>query len=152
MKPKSETTSTKETKRKGLKPHQMEQPEKRNPGNKDSFAYRLTYALNLRKLLAIDVTEQTGIGKSTMSLYVNGKSMPSKERVIKLANCLRVDPAWLLGLTPLQAYNRYEDDDPYLDKELEKIRNVYNSLNKEGRKYLLDTVNLLFESHLYTGK
>lgn len=130
-------------------PHVVQEPEKRNPNNQDSFAYRLIYALKLRKLLAIDICQQTEIGKSTMSLYVNGKSMPSKERLVKISEALRVDPAWLLGLAPLQAYNRYEDNDPYLDEELEKLKNIYNSLNKEGKKFLTDTATLLFESKHY---
>ena len=116
---------------KNSKPHDIENPDLRNPNNQNSLAYRLNFALRLRKLRAIDITEKIGLGTSTMSLYMNGKSMPSKERVIKLAKNLRVDPAWLLGLTPLEAYNRYDDTDPYLDRDLEQIKNIFNNLNKE---------------------
>ena len=130
-------------------PHAIENRGTRNPGNQESFAFRLNYALQLRKLLAIDITNQTGIGKSTMSLYMNGKSIPSRERLIILAKALRVNAAWLFGLTPLEAYNRYDVTDPYLDKDLEQIRNIFNNLNKEGRKYLLNTATLLFESKMY---
>ena len=131
------------------KPHIVKNRQLRNPGNQESLAFRLAYALKLRKVLSIDITRQIDISKSTMSLYLHGKSMPSKERVIKLANCLRVDPAWLLGLTPLEAYNRFDENDPYLDEELEKLKNIFRHLNKQGREHLVNTAVLLFESDRY---
>ncbi len=133
-------------------PHTIEKPETRNPNNEESFAFRLQYALKTRKLLAVDLTGPTGIGKSTLSLYINGKSMPSRERILIIADILKVDPAWLLGFTPLTAISRYENDDPYLDEDLEKIKDVWLGLNKEGKKFLKDTATLLFESKKYNRK
>ncbi len=128
------------------KTHIILNPETRNPNQENSFAFRLTYALKTRKLLAVDLTDPTGFGKSTISLYVNGKSMPNRERIIILANALRVDPAWLAGYTPLTAINRYCDDDPYLDEELEKIKDIWLGLNAEGKNHLIKTAMLLFDS------
>ncbi len=64
------------------KTHLILNPETRNPNQENSFAYRLQYALKTRKLLAVDLTDPTGIGKSTISLYVNGKSIPSREEML----------------------------------------------------------------------
>ena len=130
-------------------PHYVKNPEYRNPNNVNSVAYRLAYGLKLRKLLSTDICQMTGLSKSTMSLYLHGKSMPGKERLIIIADALRVDSAWLYGLTPLQAYNRYGDNDPYLDPDFEKIKNIYNSISKEGRTHLINTALLLFESDQY---
>ncbi len=132
------------------KTHLILNPETRNPNQENSFAYRLQYALKTRKLLAVDLTDPIGIGKSTISLYVNGKSIPSRERVIVLANALRVDPAWLMGFTPLTAINRYCDEGTYLDEKLEKIKDIWLGLNAEGKKHLINTAELLFESQYFT--
>lgn len=127
--------------------HGIEHPENRNKSKQDSLAFRLNYGLRLRKLLAIDVSNLTGFSKSTISLYMNGKSEPGKERLLKLAAALRVDPAWLYGLTPLEAYR----PNPYLDSDLTRIQNIYNSLNEEGRKHLINTANILFENSTFVS-
>ena len=130
------------------KTHIIPHAEKRNPSNNDSFAYRLIFALKLRRMLAIDICQKAKIGKSTISLYVNGKSMPSKERLVRISESLRVDPAWLLGLTPMQAINRFNDNDPY-EEDLNIIKNIFNCPNKQGKNHLVNTAQLLFESKIH---
>ena len=127
-------------------PHTLENPSLRNKDNQNSFAYRLHYACKLRQVLAIDIAKQTGISKSTISLYANGKSEPGKERLLKLAAALRVDPAWLYGLSPIEAYRPYDETTPDLNSDLARIQHIYNSLHKDARKYLLNTANILFEN------
>lgn len=78
---------------------------------------------------------------------MNGKSEPGKERLLKLAAALRVDPAWLYGLTALEAYR----PNPYLDSDLARIQNIYNSLNESGRKHLINTANILFENSTFVS-
>ncbi len=130
--------------------HEIRNPESRNPGNEKSLAFRLYYALKSRNLLAIDICRMAKIGKSTLSLYLHGKSSPSLERVIVLAQALRVKPEWLQGLTPLTAINSYNVDDPCIDEELEKIKDIWLGLNEEGKKHLINTAELLFESQYFT--
>ncbi len=99
-------------------------PVTQNPNKINSFAYRFLYALKKRKLLTADIAGLTGVGQNSLSLYANGKSIPSRERIIILANALRVDPAWLLGFTPLAAINRYSDEEPYLDEQLKIAKGI----------------------------
>lgn len=130
---------------KNAKPHLIENLDLRKPVNKDSFAFRLDFAMKLRQRLSIDIISETGFSKSTISLYINGKSMPSKERLLILSKCLGVDAAWLLGLTPFEAY-KIIDEKLDKDEKLIRIRNIYNCLDSEDRQWLSDTANLLFEA------
>ena len=59
--------------------------ENRDPYNKNSFAYRLNYIIKLRRFNAKEVSALTEdkekglkpISPATLSLYINGKSVPS---------------------------------------------------------------------------
>ncbi len=125
------------------KPHTIKNPETRRPTNKNSFAYRLSYALKARKLLAKDICQATKIGKSTMSLYVNGKSVPSRERIIILSDALNVNLDWLLGKSELNSFTKYNDKP---DDQLKQIMNIWQGLNRHGRERILDYSNIIFIS------
>ena len=67
-----------------------------------SFSERLNEAMKNRKLKQIDIiraAEEKGlkIGKSHISQYVNGKSVPRENILSFLAECLDVDKLWLSG-------------------------------------------------------
>lgn len=58
---------------------------------------RLTYAMEVRGLRAVDIVERTGIPKGTISYYMTGKTEPKADRLYILAKVLNVNEAWLLG-------------------------------------------------------
>lgn len=58
---------------------------------------RLSEAMELRGLRAVDLVEATGIPKVTMSYYLSGKTVPRSDKLYKLAQALNVSEAWLLG-------------------------------------------------------
>ncbi len=124
--------------------HTIKNPETRNPSNENSLAFRLAYALKARNLLAKDICLKTGIRKSTMSLYVNGKSVPSRERSIILSNVLRVDLDWLYGKSPLNAFTKYNDFNP--DEDLDQLKDIWAGLNKNGRQQILAYAHILLPS------
>ena len=68
----------------------------------ESFSQRLAAAMALRKLKQIDfvhAAEHSGIklGKSHMSQYVGGKTVPRADIARFLAEVLQVDERWLMG-------------------------------------------------------
>ena len=68
----------------------------------DSFATRLTIAMNARHLKQVDIVrtaQRAGVklGKSHISQYVSGKTVPRTEILHFLATTLDVDDQWLLG-------------------------------------------------------
>lgn len=65
--------------------------------NKKKLQDRLQEAMDARGFRAVDLVEQTGIPKGTLSYYLAGKTEPKSDRVYLLAQTLNVSEAWLLG-------------------------------------------------------
>ena len=58
---------------------------------------RLQEALQMRQMRPIELSEKTGIPKSMVSYYLNGKTKPKADRIYKISQALGVSEAWLLG-------------------------------------------------------
>ena len=69
---------------------------------KEQFASRLQATLqekNIKQIELVRLAEEKGfkLGKSHISQYVSGKTLPRKEILAFLADTLGVDAAWLAG-------------------------------------------------------
>ena len=64
----------------------------------DTFANRLNTAMRIRNMKATELSEKTGISKSSLSEYINGKYEAKQDGVYLLAKALDVSEAWLMGL------------------------------------------------------
>ena len=64
---------------------------------KAAFADRLGEGLAIRGMTQAELCRKTGIGKSALSQYINGKIIPRKERIAFIARVLDVSEAWLMG-------------------------------------------------------
>ena len=64
---------------------------------KDSFRNRLSKALSYNNMLAIDLANKTGISKSLISGYMNGKYEAKQDNLTLIADALNVNEAWLMG-------------------------------------------------------
>lgn len=58
---------------------------------------RLREAIEAAGMRPIDLSEKTGIPKSMLSYYLNGKTKPKADRLHIIAQALDVSEAWLLG-------------------------------------------------------
>lgn len=65
---------------------------------KEDFKYRLEKALAYANMKPIDLAHRTGISEATISQYRSGYSKPKDKRLVMIANCLNVNPSWLMGL------------------------------------------------------
>lgn len=63
----------------------------------DTFANRLNDAMRIRNMKATELSEKTGIAKSSLSEYINGKYEAKQDGVYLLAKALEVSEAWLMG-------------------------------------------------------
>lgn len=63
----------------------------------EKISDRLNYALHLRNMKPIELSEKTGIDKGSISSYLSGRYLPKSKRIYKMAKALSVDPVWLLG-------------------------------------------------------
>ena len=64
----------------------------------DSFSNRLNEAIRIRNIKPIELSEKTGIDKSKISSYMNGRYKAKQKGVYLLAKALNVSEAWLMGL------------------------------------------------------
>jgi transcriptional regulator with XRE-family HTH domain len=58
---------------------------------------RLTEALKIRGMKAIDLIEKLDISRGTISYYMSGKSSPKADRLNLICSTLNVSEAWMLG-------------------------------------------------------
>ena len=75
----------------------------------ENFNIRLQKAMNMRNIKAIELSEKTGIPKSSLSDYIKGKYEAKQKGIYKLARALDVSEGWLMGL------------DVCMERELKKI-------------------------------
>jgi len=62
-----------------------------------NFANRMSYAMQLRGVKQSELSQKTGIGKSSISTYLSGEYVPKQRNVYKIATALEVNVSWLLG-------------------------------------------------------
>ena len=58
---------------------------------------RLKEALEVRRMTASELSKRSGIGKGSISKYLNGLVVPKQSAIGEMARALMVSPAWLMG-------------------------------------------------------
>ena len=104
------------------------------------FAERLRMALDSRNMKATELSELTGINKSTISQYLSKEYEPKRDRIELFAKILNVNEAWLTGYdVPMETNNQ---DDSIIEeyelspdelKEYENIKMTTSTLMFNGR-------------------
>lgn len=64
---------------------------------KETFANRLKFILNYRKLSQAELAKKLNIDRSSVTKYINGENHTTNSRLHDIALLLNVNPAWLLG-------------------------------------------------------
>lgn len=64
---------------------------------KAEFKDRLLQAMEYNDMIQADLIKKTKIGKSTISYYMNGRSVPKNDNLYIIAKALNVSEGWLLG-------------------------------------------------------
>ncbi|MCQ1452065.1 LexA family transcriptional regulator [Staphylococcus aureus] len=63
----------------------------------NSFKDRLKQIMYERKISQSELSRRTGIGRNSISDYLNGKYEAKQDKVFELAKALNVNEAWLMG-------------------------------------------------------
>ena len=85
--------------------------------------------MNIRNIKAIELSEKTGISKSSLSEYIKGKYEAKQKGIYKLAKVLNVSEGWLMGLdVPMERQLQENKDKKNTDFHDEE----YHGLNTEG--------------------
>ena len=90
----------------------------------DTFANRLKRAMQIRNIKAIELSEKTGISKSSLSEYISGKYEAKQNGIYLLAKALDISEAWLMGLdVPMQ--RNFDNNITPLDKKYNGTATVF---------------------------
>ena len=90
---------------------------------------RLTEALKIRGMKAIDLSEKLGISRGTISYYMSGKSSPKADRLNLISQALNISEAWLLGYdVPMERTTEQKKNDTLVRivAQMRKDNDFYN--------------------------
>jgi transcriptional regulator with XRE-family HTH domain len=107
--------------------------------NGENFAFRLSKAADLIGGQA-ELSRKTKISKVSISAYVTGKSEPSRDRLVAMAEAAGVSVAWLAaGIGPMQQGESVEAE-PQQKTAPEEDINIQQLLNMTAKVLLSDTI------------
>ena len=126
--------------------------ENRNPYSKDSIAYRLRHIMHKRRYTAKEVSALTEdkikglkpVHPATLSLYLNGKSVPNHAYTRRLAEVLKVDPSWLCCNLPFEYENRSKQT-----TDVDELIEIYSRLDVTWQRCILATARMILIAMQY---
>ena len=87
--------------------------------NHPEEARRIQLAMQNAGISQQELAERSGIGKASISHYVNGRYIPTNKAAYKLSLVLNVNPVWLMGFdVPMEPAAFYPDDITLHEKDL----------------------------------
>ena len=108
----------------------------------NTFADRLNFLLTTAEMRPIDLSNVTGIDKSSISRYLNGDYVPKQRRLTKIARALNVDEGWLLtGVDQkrnIESFELSRKDEREIESDLEDMMNSISSAAYEGEDDIED--------------
>lgn len=85
-------------------------------------AKRLGELMQMLNIRQTDLVEKTGIPKSAMSMYLNGKREPRQDKLSAIADAYNLNEAWLMGYdVPMER-----------NDNIHSASHLYNKLAKQG--------------------
>lgn len=94
---------------------------------------RIQFALESRGMRQSELSEKTGIAKSSISEYIAGKNDPKQKKLLKIANALDVNVEWLLGTC--ERMDRISTIIDFTDREKEMVES-YRRLDEHSKELI----------------
>ena len=95
------------------------------------FSERLKTALDKRKVKPAELSERTGISKSSISEWISGKYEAKADKIVLIAKALDVNESYLIGLNVpmennMKDFNKNNNfiDDPIITEMLKLMENL----------------------------
>ncbi|HEB2285001.1 TPA: helix-turn-helix domain-containing protein, partial [Staphylococcus aureus] len=107
----------------------------------NSFKDRLKQIMSERKISQSELSRRTGIGRNSISDYLNGKYEAKQDKVFELAKALNVNEAWLMGFD-ISKNRKIENND---------IASIYSKLTPPRQKNVLNYANEQLEEQNSKG-
>ena len=125
-----------------LLPDKKKEPTSYHAKFVNTFADRLNFLLTNAEMRPIDLSNATGIDKSSISRYLNGDYVPKQRRLTKIARALNADEGWLLtGVDQkrnIESFELSRKDEREIESDLEDMMNSISSAAYEGEDDIED--------------
>lgn len=102
-------------------------------------AKRLQFALSNANMSQQELVEKSGVGKSSISHYINGSHAPSNISAGKIARVLGVEPLWLMGFE-VEMKKELSYEEGFKDAEFLEKFSLLNQRDKEIVLNLIDSM------------
>ena len=97
------------------------------------FSERLKNALSERGMKQTELSERTGISKSSISEWLNGRYEAKADKIVLIAKALNVNESYLIGLdVPMENEAEQSSTKTILD-------NIFNKLEKPRQEIVINT-------------
>ena len=97
---------------------------------------RIIEALKYNRMTAKELSDKTGIPKSSISQYMSGYAKPKQDRIYLIAKALHVDEAWLIGYDVPMIKETFAQN---LSPNEKNLLDIYRVLDDKGQ-HTVDTV------------
>lgn len=91
----------------------------------------------------MEFSRRTGIGKSSISQYVNGTNAPGSITAAKIGEAFHLDPMWVMGFDVPMKPNPLKVDLTYFGNDEATLIECYRNLNENNRKHLIQYAKFL---------
>lgn len=106
--------------------------------NQETCAKRLREGLAIRGMSQVELCQRTGIPKSAMSQYCNGKLRPRQDRIFLIANALNVSEAWLMGYeVPMEKITPASQEE---DGRVKEFSELFGKLSEAEQSLIISQI------------
>lgn len=118
----------------------------------DLTAKRLQLALSNTNMNQQELANKSGVGKSSISQYMNGSHVPNRDNAEKLASVLNVEKLWLMGFDVEMEIAKHDSSGEYTkavdqigknDRAAQKMIIEFCKLSEDNKKRMLAYVEYL---------
>lgn len=114
----------------------------------ETTSKRIRVALSNANMKPQELADKSGIGKASISQYVNGSHAPGNVSAEKMGKILNVNPLWLMGFdSPME-----RETEKAKKEESPKILQYYEQLNDIGKHVATERVKELTEVPRYMAE
>lgn len=112
----------------------------------DLTAKRLQLALSNTNMNQQELANKSGVGKSSISQYMNGSHVPNRDNAEKLASVLNVEKLWLMGFDVEMEITKHDNSGEYTkavdqigknDRAAQKMIIEFCKLSEDNKKRML---------------
>jgi len=115
---------------------------------KSNSSQRLKALMQIQNINQSDIVEKTGLPKSAVSMYVNGKRLPPQDKLTIIADAFNVDEVWLMGYDVPMLKDKAEQITDYMvdildDENLLSVSHDMKLMDDESKKRLASYAKFL---------